>query len=224
MSYSETIEMNEEEHRNNIVPEDIMYQDKNVCILKPHIKKGIIVFSNYESNNFDISKVGLKSGLQLYKECVDFGRVVQHPYIFFRAPYYSPKKIDYSSIETEIAYLYGNDQIHIKKTAYIRVDPDNTFVYSSEIRIEYFNKHESFINNSRKRLSSYLYIIDQNKNMEDNIPPDRKIFYNLFSSEACYFMLTAHPHKPYNDLPINRNTEILVTIPHLTPDYFVLIT
>jgi hypothetical protein len=223
MSDIEETEMNEEEHRNDIVPEDIIYQDENVCILKPHVKKGIIVFSNYESNNFDISKVGLKSGLQLYKEGIDFGRVVQHPYIFFRAPYYSLKKIDYSSIETEIASLYGNDQIHIKNTAYIRVNPRNTFVYSSEIRVEYCNKLTSYIDNSRKRLSSYLYIINQNKIMEDNIPLDRQIFYNLFSSEACYFILDAHPHKPYNDLPINRNSEILVTNPHLTPDYFVLI-
>lgn len=222
MSNSEETEMNEPDK--TILPEDIMYQDKNVCILKPHVKKGIIVFSNYESNNFDISKVGLKSGLQLYKECIEFGRVVQHSYIFFRAPYYSPTDIDYSSIETEIASLYGNDQINIKNVAYIRVDPCNTFVYSSEIRVEYVYKHESFINNSRKRLSSYLYIINQNKIMEDNIPSDRQIFYNLFSSEACYFILTANPHKPYNDLPINRNSEILVTIPNLTPDHFVLIT
>ena len=31
----------------SILPEDVMYQDMDVRILKPDVKKGIIIFSQY---------------------------------------------------------------------------------------------------------------------------------------------------------------------------------
>jgi hypothetical protein len=44
---------------------DIMYQDDLVCILRPNIKKGIIIWSNYTQppNMESLSILGLKTGL-----------------------------------------------------------------------------------------------------------------------------------------------------------------
>ena len=135
-----------------------MYQDELVCILKPDDKKGIIIWTNYKQppNMYSLCISGLKTGQQLSKEGVDFGRSVKHPYIFFRAPYYS-RDIDYTSVETEITSSYGKEELDIKDRVYIRVDPDNTFVYSSEIRVlkpmyEIYDELE----NSRKTLTVYL--------------------------------------------------------------------
>ena len=47
---------------------------------------------------------------------------------------------------------------------------------------------------------------------------------NLFTSEAVLFPISAHPREPFDDEPIERSSEILVSIPHLTSDYFVLCT
>src|SRR6056300_761293 len=106
---------------------DIMYQDELVCILKPNIKKGIIVWTHYtQPEEMDsLCNLGLKTGKQLQNEGIYFGRTEIHPYIFFRAPYYS-RDIDYTSVETEIISSYGEGQIGTGPRAFIRVDPDKT--------------------------------------------------------------------------------------------------
>ena len=209
---------------------DIMYQDDLVCILKPEVKKGIIIWTHFtQPEGMDsLCGLGLKTGKKLEEEGVNFGRTKIHPYIFFRAPYYS-RDIDYTSVETEIKSSYGEGQFGIKSRAFIRVDPDKTFVFSSEIRDVYkhsvwYGKENTMINNSKKTLSKYLEIINNNREIIENVKPDKKIWYNLFTSEAVLFPIAAHPKEPFDNEEIQINSEILVSIPHLTPDYFVLCT
>lgn len=240
-------------YTSKIEQSDIMYQDDLVCILRPNVKKGIIVWTHYTqpSSMNSLCELGLKTGKQLKLEGVDFGRSKIHPYIFFRAPYYS-RNIDYTTIKTEIISSYGREQIGTEPRAFIRVDPDKTFVFSSEIRAtipypffndisghlimkeelshthssllmpwtdkryeELYNKYyNSEINKSKKSLSEYLAIIKENE-----LRPDLKI-YNLYTSRK----VIGSPIYPYNNNPIERASEILVSIPHLTPNYFVLCT
>jgi hypothetical protein len=209
---------------------DIMYQDDKVCILRPDVKKGIIVWSQYSqpAEMDSLCNVGLKTGRQLHSEGVNFGRTMIHNYIFFRAPFYS-RDIDYTSVETEIISSYGERQIGTVPRVFIRVDPDRTFVFSSEIRDIFkhpvwYGKVDTVINNSKKSLSKYLEIIKNNMTITEAVTPDTKILYNLFSSRAQLFSVRASPGEPYDDQPIERNSEILVSIPHIVPDYFVLCT
>ena len=201
-----------------------MYQDNLVCILRPYIKKGIIIWSNYiQPPNMDsLLTLGLKTGKKLKEEGIDFGRSKIHPYIFFRAPYFSTN-IDYSTIETEIISSFGHLERDNETKVFIRVDPDKTFVFSSEIRVNFFNVTDTKIFDSKKKLSEYLTIIKTNleiETLESN--KNNKILYNLLSSKAKIFLNTINPGKLFSKAPINRNSEILVSIPHLTPDYFVL--
>lgn len=175
-----------------------------------------------------LCNLGLKTGKQLQSESINFGRTKIHPYLFFRAPYYS-RDIAYTSVETEIISSYGEGLIGTEPRAFIRVDPDKTFVFSSEIRdifkhSVWYGKAENMINNSKKTLSKYLEIINNNKKIIENVKSDKKIWYNLFSSEAVLFPIKASPKEPFDEKPIERNSEILVSIPHLTPEYFVLCT
>ena len=205
---------------------DIMYQDDLVCILRPYIKKGIIIWSNYTqpANMPSLLTLGLKTGKKLKEEGVDFGRSKIHPYIFFRAPYLSAD-IDYSTIETEIISSFGQELLerNYETKVFIRVDPDKTFVFSSEIRVNFFNEADTKIFNSKKKLSEYLTIIKTNLEIETTeTNENNKILYNLLSSKAKIFLNKTKPDKLFSKAPINRNSEILVSIPHLTPDYFVL--
>lgn len=209
-----------------ITESDIKYRDDMVCILKPEVKKGIIIWSHFiqpENGSTGLCTSGLKTGDLLNRECIDFGRIVYHPYVFFRAPYYS-RPIDYSSVQKEIISSYGEIQ-HWPK-AYIRVDPDRTYVFSSEIRLRVdpqdYQKTENIIRKSKKTLTEYLEIIHKNLEIEKNILPYQHVWYNLYSSQAVLFPETARPGPVFDQLPINRNSEILVPIPHLTPDYFVM--
>ena len=206
---------------------DIMYQDDLVCILRPYIKKGIIIWSNYTQppNMPSLLTLGLKTGKKLKEEGVEFGRSKIHPYIFFRAPYLSAD-IDYSTIETEIISSFGKELLerNYETKVFIRVDPDKTFVFSSEIRVNFFNEADTKIFDSKKKLSEYLTIIKTNleiETLESN--KNNKILYNLLSSKAKIFLNKTKPDKLYSKAPINRNSEILISIPHLTPDYFCII-
>jgi hypothetical protein len=228
-----------------IEPGDIMYEDNFVRILNPHVKKGIIVWTNFKqpAKMDSLCESGLKTGRQLTKEGINFGKTNIHPYIFFRAPFYS-RPIDYTSVEKEISSSYGERQMGIKSRVFIRVDPDKTFVFSSEIRNT--NKHREFymiddvaIFKSRKTLSEYLQIISNNSKISKTVKPGEKIWYNLYTSEAEIFPSAEKLYNDeydetvydddavkilYDDLPIETNSEILVSIPHLMPNYFVLCT
>jgi len=212
-----------------IVESDIMYQDDLVCILKPEVKKGIIVWTHFTqpAKMDSLCKLGIKSGKQLQSEGINFGRSKIHPYIFFRAPYYSID-IDYTSVETEIISSYGKNEIGTEPRVFIRVDPNRTFVFSSEIRI--INPND--IKKSKKSMSNYLRIISENAKIYETLFPLTKTrkqpAYNLFSSKliplSCDGIHYTELKYPLINLPIERNSEILVSIPHLTPDYFVLCT
>ena len=210
-----------------ITSDDIMYKDLLVSILHPHVKKGILVYTHYNQptrvqldEQDSIPNTGLKTGKILNEEGIDFGRSIYHPYIFFRAPYYS-KKIDYTSLETEIISSYGEEVMTYKNSIFIRVDPNETYVFSSEIRA----KKPENIEFSKKSLSEYLEIIEENSEIYPFIYPIYKTgykpSYNLYSSRLIPISWSYKIKYPFDKSPINRNSEILVSIPHLTPEYFV---
>ena len=205
-----------------------MYQDELVCILHPHVKKGILVWTSYDQpeGSDSLCEVGLKSGEQLHKEGISFGKSIYHPYIFFRAPYIYSPVIDYSSFETEIVSSYGTEILKkLKSKVFIRVDPERTYTFSSEIRAKKArDKYE--INASQKLLSKYLEIIHDNVEVERNgfKYGKTKVVYHLWSSKASIYPESNSIEYPYDGIPINRNSEILVSTPHLTKEHFVKCT
>ena len=198
----------------DVIKEDILYQDDDVCILKPDVKKGILIFSVvYDKSIFED---GLKTGKQLKKEGIDFGRSMIHNYSFFRAPtFLRPTENSCSSLKV-----------------WIRVDPKQTFVYSSEIRAkfsprfafgtpEYLNSLEQEVRKSRKPMIEYLQILEENSLHISNTDSLKKPFYHLFSSRVQMFPNTFTPQYPWDCENINTNSEVLVRVNNLTPNFFV---
>jgi len=208
---------------------DVIYQDDDVCILRPEVKKGVLLFHHFASVN--VCEEGLKTGQLLHSEGVDFERHVYHPYSFFRAPYYS-NEIDYTSVETEIKSLYGD--IDMRNLAFIRVNPSQTFTYSSEIRAEKDFRdpyYHNFLMNSRKSLTDYLRIIAENERIKRENPYSQHV-YNLYTSRIDYSVpyqnklqinnLSRYVKFPKNLVPVERNSEVLVRLPHIPNDFFVV--
>jgi len=195
----------------SIEESDIMYQDDLVCILRPEVKKGIIIYTHYiqQPGMSSLCTLGLKTGKKLQEEGIDFSRNKIHPYIFFRAPYYS-REINYSTPETEIISSFGEEknyfgktQIEMENYVYIRVDPDRTFVFSSEIRA----KNPQDIQRSKKTLSNYLSIIANNaiiysRFIEPSYITKKRAAYNLFTSELIPVPL----NETYNGGGFDDNT------------------
>jgi hypothetical protein len=213
-----------------IEPEDIMFQDDLVCILKPEVKKGIIIWTRYQqpSGMDSLCTIGLKTAKQLHTENIQFGRdkSVQHSYIFFRAPHLS-NQIDYTSIDSEINSSYGPEQTDRPKTVYIRVDPDKTFVFASDMRL---SKYPKMIMNTKILLSDYLIIIAKNLIQSQSSKQQRlpNQLYSMLSYELSSENVSINDEGeapyPLTSIPINLSSEILVTMPHLTPNYFVKCT
>ena len=214
----------------DVTQEDILYQDSDVCILKPDVKKGVLIFSNIA--NTSIYNDGLKTGKQLEKEGIDFGRSMIHDYSFFRAPKMTGPIIR-DTVQSEIASLY-DPNLNLSSKVWIRIDPKRTFVYSSEIRAkfypqfrfgthEYLENLEQEVSKSRKTMIEYFQILKQNALILDevNANPDciQKPCYNLFSSRVQMFHV--NQQYPWDIENIDINSEILVRINNLTPNFFV---
>jgi len=168
-----------------------MYKDNLVCILNPEVKKGVLVFHYYNQpeDSPSLCSIGLKTGQLLHNEKkVKFGdRKKYDPYIFFRAPFFG-NEIDYSSIESEIYSSFGF--IRLSNKIFIRVDPDNTYVFYSDddisIKISKIRNIGSYIS-----LSSFL---------------------RQQTDKSSYEILVSKPHltrnffvKCYKDIPHEKN-------------------
>ncbi len=216
-----------------ILPEDILFQDNDVCILKPNVKKGILIFTDYNQSKGmpSLCESGLKTGVQLQSEGVNFGRSTIHNYIFFRAPYFS-NPIDYESIDTEIESSFGEGVNATPSIVWIRIDPEKTFVYSSEIRTSYSSPYhygslrylsdiENEVKKSRKSMINYLKILDENEKVISTINSNQKPIFHLYSSLVYLIPIHAEtPEYPLDEHNINMNSEVLVNPIHAeTPEY-----
>ena len=214
----------------NIEPDDIILQTKDVCILHPDIKKGILVFHSYPSSKSLEIKEGLKSNKYLMSQGISTHSAIPHSCIFFRAPFKKPHHIDYDSVKNEIASVYQVTEIKLEKEFYehkmwIRVDPRKTNTFSSEIRdIFTYPQHyrkPGYLQNSKKTMLRYFDIIDSNRKIIQS-NPELKTIFNLFSSRVVMrSKLPIHLKSPMNKYDVSRNTEVLVEVPHLKPEYFV---
>ena len=113
--------------------EDIIYQDNRISILNKTCKKGVIIGSHTK----------------------DFG------FLKFSIPFYV-REIDYSSPVKEIISLYGYSWFLEKKRTYIRVDPENTYIDNTRIKLSDYMKNRenmSFIRQFLYNESNMYYIL-----------------------------------------------------------------
>lgn len=215
----------------SVTDDDVYFQTNEVCILKPNVKKGIIIKHSYGDRALsDVMTDGLRSGKNLKKNGIDFGRTRIHDCIFFRSPYLpilDTQAIDRSSVQSEIITSFGTID---KKCVYIRVDPTRTYTFSSEIRAKFKNPHGSgmsdekatdiAVNNSKKLLTKYFDVLEQNKHLTPTTQAPTA-YWNLFSSKKQYFPTVFPGQYPWDVCAIERNSEVLVKTGQLSSDSFV---
>ena len=215
-----------------IIESDIKYSDEKVTILHPHVKKGVLIVTFFDppASGENLRKTGLKTGKKLQEEGICFGRSKIHPYIFFRAPLRgdcleseldTPKQElirNYDDLFAKFSHIFPN---YIA----IRVDPDRTKVYSSEMRTQRFlssenQKFEIEYKKCEKTMTDYMQIIKKNS-LKESTYTTHNVYYNLITCEKKMVDKNIKLSYPFDTSPIERNSEVLVQVPHLTPDYFV---
>jgi hypothetical protein len=215
---------------------DVLFENKDVCILNPKLERGIVVFSLSDSEN--ICSEGILSYNKLKETHPRLNlpdRTAVHidpdhnDLIFFRAPYNS----DTSTFENS----YGvNSPIDLKKKniALIRIDPEKTQVYSSAVRARPYatNNH---LQATRISMYDYLDIIKQNEDehhtsFRANILTYKKEFFRKDENEQGDFKMyddddddfdNKHMDPWITDFPIERMAEVVVKLPIIRKEWLV---
>ena len=215
----------------NIKVEDISLKLPNITILKPNIKKGILIWTKFNEKFPQIPKTGLKSRFRLVQEGLIEDNGPKHKCIFFKAPYNKPLRIDYTSLKSEIECLYKYpgfklDDDFYQNKVFIRIDPRTTYTFSSEIRDvftypEFYGKPEEIFK-SRKTMIDYLDIIEKNEKIIKSCPQGSLPVFNLYTSQAHCFHIDYKCQVPYNPYKINVCSEVLADVEILDPEHFCL--
>lgn len=201
---------------------DILFQNHDVCILDPSSSRGVLIFTISSS-----AKVICSEGLYSYNTLRHIkpelnlkNRHHEDPehdnLIFFRAPFHP----NVSSFETSYKVKSPADLLPSRGAlAIIRIDPDKTFVYSSEIRAK---GTYADLQTSRILFNSYITRIENNLLHIGTHKPGHKVCANLITYYTDYVPLSykcIYPKIEY--LPIERMAEVVVKIPHIPPSWFV---
>lgn len=147
---------------------DVLFQDEDVCVLRPNCSKGIVIYHIFDEKNEESINT---RGLILHHASMTGERSISHPYNFFRAPAYN-----YGDIQSQNPSLEEVNQNYAtkmeppskKKFRYfcIRIDPAKTYVYLSEARFLYFGTDKWKA--TRKTLADYQEMCIQNKKKKGN--------------------------------------------------------
>ena len=129
------------------------------------------------------------------------------------------------SFENEVKssfYYFVPDQ---DNTLFIRVDPARTNVFASEIRA---SANPENIDMSKKTMVKYLDVIEKNQKKWDG-PWDRDKMTPLWHlydglmilTKKNLFFTTDNFWQSFVEWPTNMHSEVIVTIPHIPPEFFV---
>jgi len=203
---------------------DILFQTNDVCILNPRSNRGILIQTWSRSKN--ICREGLLSYNELRKVHPELGltdRKTDHhdpkhdDLIFFRGPYNSDTTTFQSS------YDGNSPEGMIKKysvpskesaIALIRIDPEKTFVYSSETRAK---GTYSDLQSSRIPMTEYLRRIDGHSKFGYSGNPCS----NIITYEKRRFPTPNCTYPWIAGFPIERNSEVVVEVPRIPPEWLV---
>jgi hypothetical protein len=200
---------------------DVIYEDKDVCILQPNSSRGILLY--HASTHTNICSEGLLTYNEVRKrhpelkmrdrKATDINK--NNDVIKFRAPFTNDLTNFQTTYGSDPRQLMGTDKPEV--IVIIRVDPDKTFVYSSEARSH--GDDETLIK-SRLPLRTYLKRITGKMQMKVDYP--NEMCGNILTYETKVVHTDDICHYPWiKYLPIERNAEVIIDRPHIPTNWFV---
>ncbi len=193
------------------MPDDVLYQDENVCILKPDSPRGVVVFHiNSKGNTNTICSEGLLSFNELRRRNPQFGlqkrkitgshNADHDDIIYFRAPFTNDPTTFVSSFGQSPSNFLKKSG-HAQTIVLLKVDPFKTNVFYSQARIHTFTNYNKPFEYYTKPMYKYLYTPAFLRGAEVGTP--------LWRSEK---ERGAQGYKNY---------EVVVKLPHIPPEWFV---
>jgi hypothetical protein len=203
-------------------PDDIIYEDENVCILDPDSPRGVPVFHRSRSYSICTDKLYSYNGLRAaHPELGLTNRSRQqydpehYNYIFFRAPYYHSES---NTFEEYFGKTPEDTVNEIKNKpqalAVIRVDPEKTYIYFSQAR--YCGKDVSNIISTKTKLSTYLIRL-QTQYSKNNYSKNN---YSTFAPESIIEIVKSENKRPHIWRTANKHWEVVVKLPFLERKHY----
>jgi hypothetical protein len=194
--------------------EDVVFQNEDICILSPNSGRGIPIY--HHSRNPNLCKTGMEKVDWDKKSSVRRKNIDHYKLHFFRAPFTS----DTRSFEG----LYGGNSIDTmlrsdkmyKSLCTIRVDPDLTYVYSSDARIDKEIGIDEFLG-SKITLTRYLEILREDQDIAEPYYSDLLTFKKRQVEESGEYEIG----NERLNFPIEQNSEIVVKIKKIPIEWFV---
>lgn len=200
---------------------DVLFQDKDICILKPDSKRGILLY--HASTHTNICAEGLFTYNEVRKRHPELQLRERkatainknNDLIKFRAPFTTDLENFVTMYGAEPRHLMGTDKPEV--IVIIRVDPDKTFVYSSEART---HGDDETLMKSRLPMRSYLKRIASKATLKVEYP--KEVCGNVLTYETKLVHTDETCHYPWiKYLPIERNAEVVIERPHIPTNWFV---
>jgi hypothetical protein len=194
--------------------EDVVFQNDDVCILKPGTQRGIPIY--HHSRNPNLCRNGMEKAdwdnpPNARRKNKDYPKL--H---FFRAPFTS----DTRSFEglysgNSIDDMVRSDTMY-KSLCTILVDPDLTYVYSSDSRVNSEIGIDDFLA-SKITLRRYLEILVENEDIHKPYYTDLLTFRKRQVKETGEYEIG----NERLNFPIEQNSEIVVKIQKIPIEWFV---
>ena len=194
--------------------DNVLFQNDDVCILRPGTEIGIPIY--HHSRNPNLCRDGIEKADWDKKPSAKRKNKDHYKLHFFRAPFTS----DTSSFEglydgNSIDRMLRSDTMY-KSLCTILVDPDLTYVYSSDARVDQEIGIDDFLG-SKITLRRYLEIIKENENIREPYYADLLTFKKRQVEEYGEYEIG----NERLNFPIEQNSEIVVKIQKIPIEWFV---
>jgi hypothetical protein len=202
------------EKRRRIESIEPLYIDKNICILDPISRHGVVVRTMVSADKYkDIMEQGLLSQTAQVELGIRSQTSGVFPdLVYFRAPFcvakVQPTKSVSARIREEINAQYG-PQPTLKqfKFVFIRVDPDRTRVFFSEINSNFDITKDEKMRMHKKcilNVSTYMKLVESQRQQKHS---DGEAYWNLDQDGDMQY--SPYPECfPWNKYNIERHSEI----------------
>jgi hypothetical protein len=211
--------------------DDVLFEDMDICILRPDSKRGVLIFTNAKTPA--VCKEGLKTHEALGRAPRKMTDPDHDKLIYFRAPYrpdVSSFEASYgNTVEAMAAPMFGGGGTTI---VVLRIDPEKTFVYSSEARIKL--PYAQFLQ-TRIPFTDYLKRIAGHAEMPYSNAKGEVVWGNILTYAKEYrpsmggrmgfhtdpFRQPSSATVWEEGTPVERMAEVVAKLPHIPPTWFV---
>lgn len=204
-----------------------LHQDHDVMVLHPNaIGLGVIVAhrTSSEEKYKELKEIGVCTNVECLRRGIETGRTAKHQMSFWRpsAVTSQAQGRSFYSFQDEVDFYWPLEEGRYVRTSqtcvYLRVFPQETYVYASETRCH----GDMHPNASRRPMLDYFKTEEENKSVE--VPVGMVPWWNLYTGVKVaipYNGALVRPHGPFDHAPLKYSSEVLIHLSCVPSEFLI---